>query len=55
LARFLHARSSAFLYIPLPLQKLQKQKQKINQTIDKVAFESFAVSFAVALQFFDKL
>jgi hypothetical protein len=45
--------------IPLPLYisihisitaKLQKQKQKINQTIERVAFESFAVFFAVALQ-----
>ncbi len=30
--------------------KLQKQKQKTKQIIDRVALESFAVSFAVALQ-----
>jgi len=36
--------------------KLQKQKtKKINQTIERVAFEGFAVFFAVALQFLDNL
>jgi hypothetical protein len=30
--------------------KLQKQKTKTNQTIDRVGFGSFAVFFAVALQ-----
>jgi hypothetical protein len=33
------------------LQKLQNKKQKINQIVDRVAFESFAVFFAVPLQF----
>ena len=50
LARFLHARSPAFLYISLSLQKLQKQKQKINQIIERVALEGFGVVFGVALE-----
>mgnify|MGYP005618790529 CR=1 FL=1 len=50
LARFLHARCPFFLYISLSLQKLQNKKQKTNQTVDRVGFGSFAVFFAVALQ-----
>jgi len=50
LARFLHATSPFFLYISLSLQKLQKQKQKINQIIERVRFEAFGVVFGVALE-----
>jgi len=50
LARFLHALSPFFLYIAVALQKLQKQKQKINQIIGVVRFAVFAASFAVPLQ-----
>ena len=32
--------------------KLQKQKQKINQTIERVGFGSFGVVFGVALEWF---
>jgi len=50
LARFLQAPRRFFLYISLPLQKLQKQKSKINQIIDRVGFEGFGVVFGVALE-----
>jgi len=50
LARFLQARCPFFLYISLSLQKLQKQKSKINQIIDRVGFEGFGVVFGVALE-----
>jgi len=50
LARFLHTTRPFFLYISLSLQKLQKQKQKINQIIERVRFEAFGVVFGVALE-----
>jgi len=50
LARFLHVTRPFFLYISLSLQKLQKQKQKINQIIERVRFEAFGVVFGVALE-----
>jgi hypothetical protein len=50
LARFLHARPVFILYITFLLQKLQKQKQKTNQTIERVGFGSFGVVFGVALE-----
>jgi hypothetical protein len=47
----LHAKKNTFFSIYIFITaKLQKQKSKINQIIDRVAFESFAVFFAVALQ-----
>jgi len=50
LARFLHVTRPFFLYISLSLQKLQNKKQKTKKIIERVALGSFAVFFAVALQ-----
>ena len=50
LARFLHATRPFFSIHFLSLQKLQKQKQKINQIIERVRFEAFGVVFGVALE-----
>jgi hypothetical protein len=52
LARFLQGGGLFFLYISLSLQKLQKQKSKINQIIERVALEGFGVFFGVALEWF---
>jgi hypothetical protein len=39
-----------FLYISLLLKKLKNKKQKINQTIERVALEGFSVFFSVAFR-----
>jgi hypothetical protein len=43
-------KETAIIYIYLSLQKLQKQKQKTNQIIDRVGFEGFSVVFGVSLE-----
>jgi len=50
LARFLHVTRPFFSIHFLSLQKLQKQKQKINQIVERVRFEAFGVVFGVALE-----